>query len=103
MNFKKEDAKWAVNTNKVERAILALKKEGKEVTEEAVKELYLKFGGAIVDEPETYHGAPEALSDLDKEGLRAFALTALKKIAKKFGIDVKGLTTKEEILAKLTE
>lgn len=50
MNFE-----WASNPRKVERAIAALKTEGKEVTEEAVKELYIKYGGLVLET-----GAPAA-------------------------------------------
>lgn len=52
--WKPEESVWSSNqqTNqaKVQRAIKQLKTEGKEITEEAVKALYVKFGGLVVDE-----------------------------------------------------
>lgn len=54
-----DDAVWAVNPKKVSRAILALQEDAKEVTEEAVKELYIKYGGAVLGEPDTFRGFDE--------------------------------------------
>lgn len=39
---------WVSNPAKALRAAAVLKKEGKEVTEEAVKDLYVKYGGLII-------------------------------------------------------
>lgn len=44
---------WVSNPAKALRAAVVLKKEGKEITEEAVKELYIKYGGLIVVQNET--------------------------------------------------
>ena len=60
---------WASNPKKLERAVKeltdqnnALKAAGKtpvEITEEAVKEVYLKYGGLVLGEPETQKGVSE--------------------------------------------
>lgn len=68
--FKIEDAIWAANPRKVERAISELTKTNRPVTEEAVKELYLKFGGLVIGAPETTRGVPEELRDARVNGVR---------------------------------
>ncbi len=40
---------WVSNEIKYFRAVKALKDAGKEVTEEAVKELYVKYSGKVLD------------------------------------------------------
>lgn len=42
-----------VNAAKVDRAQTQLKKEGRPVTDEAVLELYKKFGGLVVEKVKT--------------------------------------------------
>lgn len=39
------------STRKFYRAVEQLRKEGKDITEAAVKELYIKFGGLLIEEP----------------------------------------------------
>ena len=41
---------WVSNPKKEERAIAELRAAKKEVTEEAVKELYVKYGGLVLPE-----------------------------------------------------
>lgn len=53
------DFPWVANEAKALRAVVTLKKEGKEVTEEAIKALYIKYGGLCVGQPETQLGVPE--------------------------------------------
>lgn len=50
---------WVSNEAKVLRAEKELKKAGLTVTESALKELYLKYGGLCVGEPETQLGVEE--------------------------------------------
>ena len=40
---------WARNKDKLERAFFQLEKAGKKFSEEDVRELYLRFGGAVVE------------------------------------------------------
>lgn len=47
------------NPAKLARALKYLKDEKKPETEEAVRALYLSYGGAIQGEPETMRGVPE--------------------------------------------
>lgn len=50
---------WVSNEAKAFRAVIELKKLGKEATEEAIKELYLKYGGLVVGDPSTQRGVEE--------------------------------------------
>lgn len=73
---------------KYNRAVKQLKDEKKDVTEDAVKALYVKFGGLVLgsDEEEVV-----ALEDL---GIRD-----LRKIAKGHNIETEGLEREELIAA----
>lgn len=50
---------------KYNRAVKVLKTEGKEVTEEAVKALYISYGGLVVEKPESVDMAEEVESEED--------------------------------------
>lgn len=76
---------WVSNEAKALRAVAVLKKEGKPVTEEAVKELYLKYGGLCIGEPETQLGVDEGditfavLPQTEKEEIIAKSASKNKK------------------------
>lgn len=58
---------WAVNEKKLERALLTLKTEGKEATEEAIRALYVKYGGLVNEGPSVEDlSAPEVEEDKPK-------------------------------------
>lgn len=107
-----EDATWAANPAKVGRAIEALRKQNVinqatgqpqvEINDESVKELYLKWGGAIIGDENTYRGVPPVTETIDETGLRTLKIDALRKIADKLGIEHEGLK-REDIIALLTE
>jgi hypothetical protein len=42
---------WVSNPAKYNRALAALKADGKEATEEAVKALYVRYGGLVLETP----------------------------------------------------
>lgn len=90
----------------LEKANEALKAQGKPtvavplITEERVRAAYLKLGGRIEGEVETYKGIPDP--SLDISGLQALKVDALKKVAEKLGIKTTGLD-KDEIIVKITE
>lgn len=46
------DFSWAVNKTKMARAIKAVKDSGAEVTEAAVKALYITYAGHVAEEGE---------------------------------------------------
>jgi hypothetical protein len=52
---------WVSNTIKYQRALDALRKTGQAVTEEAVKTLYIKYGGLVLEEGD----APEEQTEED--------------------------------------
>ena len=61
----------AVNAAKWTRAILELKRNNKEITEESVKAVYLRLAGLWLGEPETVQGVtpntePQALERVEK-------------------------------------
>lgn len=51
------------SVRKYHRALALLKKEGKEVSEAAVKELYTKWGGLLLGEPSSVLGVPEGAEE----------------------------------------
>lgn len=52
---------WVSNEAKALRAVKELKAKNLPVTEEAVKELYLKYGGLVIGLPETQLGVEEGV------------------------------------------
>ena len=55
------DAKY-LNESKYQRAVLTLKSAGvKDPTAEQIREIYIKLGGAIAGEPDTYLGVPQEM------------------------------------------
>lgn len=48
---------WVVNTTKYDRAVLEVTRSGKEVTEEAVKAVYVRLAGLLLED------APEAAQE----------------------------------------
>ena len=48
--MERELPRWVANEKKYDRASLELKRAGKPVTDEAVKELYIKYGGLVLTE-----------------------------------------------------
>lgn len=56
-----------LNEIKYARVLRELKQRGIEVTKEVVDELYLKYGGVIVDDEETEEGQDEQ-SDAPRRG-----------------------------------
>lgn len=76
---------WVSNEAKALRAVAMLKKEGKEVTEETVKALYIKYGGLCIGEPETQLGVDEGditfavLPEVEKEKILEKTSTKGKK------------------------
>lgn len=72
--------------SKFNKAILDLKKEGKEITEESIKALYLKKGGLIIGDPSTQKGVAEgevAFATLPDSEREAIVAEEKKKKAKK--------------------
>lgn len=51
------------SVRKYHRAVALLKKEGKEITEAAVKELYTKWGGLLLGDVESVRGVPEGTEE----------------------------------------
>lgn len=80
------------SVRKYHRAVAELTKNKQPVTEEAVKELYVKWGGLVVGGSE-----PAAEEVIDLEDMKVAELRAL---AASRDIDVEGLT-KAEIVEKL--
>lgn len=81
------------NTDKLNRARIYAKEHGKEGDEKAIKERYIALGGLIIgaDEEET----PTAFADM--------TVAKLKAKAKEMDIVLGDATTKDEIVAILTE
>jgi len=55
---------WAVNKEKLARAIKALQDEGAKVTDEAVREKYVGYAGLVIDQVEA---EPKAKKEAKKE------------------------------------
>jgi hypothetical protein len=53
------------SVRKYHRAVETLRKEGKEMTEEAVKALYIKFGGLVIEDSEE---PEEVVVEVKKKG-----------------------------------
>lgn len=66
---------------KFNRAVALLQKEKKEVTEEAVKALYVQYGGLVLGEPESVKGVTPG--DEVAAEARAEAVEAPKRKSKK--------------------
>ena len=58
---------WVSNPAKAERAEKELKQKGMPVTEEAVKELYIKYGGYILSEEEQNEKVEALLEEKEVE------------------------------------
>lgn len=50
---------WVSNEKKYDRAIMELKKTNQPVTEEAIKVLYIKYGGLVLDVSDTVEEVEE--------------------------------------------
>ena len=77
------------SVHKYNRAIAQLQKDKKEVTEEAVKALYVKMAGLLME---------EKVEELVIEKLR---IGELRKLAEERNIESEGLT-REELIAVLS-
>lgn len=63
------DFPWAVNKEKLARAVKELRDANVEVTEKAVRELYVSYAGLVVDHADPEPKAKEI--DEDKEAKKA--------------------------------
>ena len=63
---------WAANQTKVDKAVRELRLAGKPIDEEAVKALYVKNGGLVIDEPvvETQEAKEEVVQEAPRRGRR---------------------------------
>lgn len=58
---------WASNPAKVVRAEKELKSKGLEITDEAVKEIYIKYGGYVLTEDEVNEKVEIALEEAQEK------------------------------------
>ena len=76
---------WAQNRSKLERAITEVRESGKPITDKAVKAVYVRLLGAVIEvKEEEMEDEEEAAKEAGKEAKKAekAAVAAAKKAAK---------------------